>query len=234
MRALIVDDEALARRELRRLLREHPWLQVVGEAANVAEAAAAAEATAPDLLFLDIHMPGGSGFELLTRLERVPHVIFTTAYDQHAVRAFEVDALDYLLKPVEPERLAEALARARLAAAAGAARRDVLERLFVQEGPRCWFVPLREVRLLSAEDDRVRLYWNAVSPLVPRALGAVERRLDPALFFRANRAQILNLEFIERIDPGFNGGLLVRLRGHADEVEMSRRQARLLRARQSV
>ncbi len=234
MRALIVDDEALARRELRRLLREHAWLQVVGEAANVAEAAAAVEATEPDLLFLDIHMPGGSGFELLARLERVPQVIFTTAYDQHAVRAFEVDALDYLLKPVEPERLAEALARARRAAAAGGARRDVLERLFVQEGPRCWFVPLREVRLLSAEDDRVRLHWHAASPLVARALGAVERRLDPALFFRANRSQILNLEFIERVDPGFNGGLLIRLRGHAAEIEMSRRQARLLRARLSV
>lgn len=234
MRAVIVDDEALARRELRRLLRDHPWLEVVGEAAHVAEATAVVEATLPDLLFLDIRMPGGSGFDLLPRLEQVPQVIFTTAYDQHAVRAFEVDALDYLLKPVEPERLAAALQRARQALAARPLRRDVLERLFVQDGPRCWFVPLREVRLLSAEDNHVRLSWGAASPLIARALGTVERRLDPQQFFRANRAQIINLEFIERVDPGIHGGLFVRLRDHPTDIEMSRRQARLFRARMGV
>ncbi|MBS0374588.1 MAG: response regulator transcription factor [Proteobacteria bacterium] len=234
MRAVIVDDEALARRELRRLLRDHPWLEVVGEAAHIVEAAAVVESSMPDLLFLDIHMPGGSGFDLLPRLEQVPQVIFTTAYDQHAVRAFEVDALDYLLKPVEPERLAAALERARQALAAFPPRREVLDRLFVQDGPRCWFVPLREVRLLSAEDNHVRLSWGAASPLVTRGLGALERRLDPRQFFRANRAEIVNLDFIERVDPGIHGGLLVRLRDHPAEIEMSRRQARLFRARMGV
>ena len=113
MRAMIVDDEPLARRELRRLLAEFPWVEIVAEAGNIVEAAREIEASTPELLFLDIKMPGGTGFDLLAKLEHVPRVIFTTAYDDHAVQAFEVNALDYLLKPIEPERLAGALARAR-------------------------------------------------------------------------------------------------------------------------
>ena len=115
MKAMIVDDEPLARRELRRLLAEFPDIEIVGEAANVAESVVGVEQWLPELLFLDIQMPGGSGFDLLARLEHVPRVIFTTAYDHHAVRAFEVNALDYLLKPIEPERLAAAIAKARSA-----------------------------------------------------------------------------------------------------------------------
>ena len=112
MRAIIVDDEPLARREMRRLLAEFAWIDIVGEAANVGEAALLIERLLPELLFLDIQMPGGTGFDLLERLEHLPRVIFTTAYDKHAVRAFEVNALDYLLKPIEPERLAAAVVRA--------------------------------------------------------------------------------------------------------------------------
>lgn len=230
MKALIIDDEALARRELRRLLADHPWVEITGEAANVVEAAAKVEALSPELLFLDIQMPGGTGFDLLTRLDRVPHVIFTTAYDQHAVRAFEVNALDYLLKPIEPERLAGALGRVKNANAVAVAERGaVLEQLFVQDGPRCWFVPLREVRLLSAENNYVRLWWGKLQPLLGRPLGTLEQRLDPKRFFRANRAQILNLDFIESVDLGANGRLHVQLRDGGPEVEISRRQARLFR-----
>jgi two-component system LytT family response regulator len=230
MKALLIDDEALARRELRRLLADHPWVEITGEAANVVEAAAKVEALSPELLFLDIQMPGGTGFDLLTRLDRVPHVIFTTAYDQHAVRAFEVNALDYLLKPIEPERLAGALGRVKNANAVAVAERGaVLEQLFVQDGPRCWFVPLREVRLLSAENNYVRLWWGKLQPLLGRPLGTLEQRLDPKRFFRANRAQILNLDFIESVDLGVNGRLHVQLRDGGPEVEISRRQARLFR-----
>jgi two-component system LytT family response regulator len=234
MKAVVIDDEALARRELRRLLSEFSWLETVGEAANIDEGVATIGALSPDVLFLDIKMPGGSGFDLLARLERVPQVIFTTAYDQHAVRAFEVNALDYLLKPIEPERLAAALLKVRTTTAAASPERDVLEQLFVQDGPRCWFVPLREVCLLSAENNYVRLWWGKLHPLIGRPLSTIERRLDPKRFFRANRSQIINLEFIEKVDLGINGRLDVTLRGGGPEVEISRRQARVFRQQMSV
>jgi two-component system LytT family response regulator len=231
---MVVDDEVLARRELRRLLLEFTWLEIVGEAANVDEAAARIEALSPDLLFLDIKMPGGTGFDLLARLERVPRVIFTTAHDQHAVRAFEVNALDYLLKPIEPERLAAALLKVRNLSTPATPQRNVLEQLFVQDGPRCWFVPLREVRLLSAENNYVRLWWGEMRPLIARPLSTIEQRLDPKRFFRANRSQIINLEFIEKVDLGINGRLDVTLRGGGPEIEISRRQARLFREQMSI
>ena len=194
MKALIIDDEPPARRELRRLLNEFDWLEVAGEAGNIDQAEAMVGSLAPDLLFLDIQMPGGSGFDLLTRLEHVPAVIFTTAHDEHAVRAFEVDALDYLLKPIDPARLAEALTRVKSAHRQRARRPDdVLEQIFVRDGPRCWFVPLREVRLLTSEGNYIRLSWGKTQPLLGRALAALERRLDPNRFFRANRQQIINL-----------------------------------------
>lgn len=228
MRAVIIDDEPLARRELRRLLAEHSWLEICGEASTIEEAASVIASQSPDLIFLDIHMPNGTGFDLLRQLERVPQVIFTTAHDQHAVRAFEVNALDYLLKPIEPERLAAALQRCRSPTASPTMRRDVLDRLFVQDGPNCWFVPLREVRLLSAENNYVRLWWGKIQPLIARPLTVIETRLDPKRFFRANRSQIINLEFIDKVDLGINGGLIVQLRG-GPEVDLSRRQARLFR-----
>jgi two-component system LytT family response regulator len=237
MKAIIVDDEPLARRELRRLLAEFPWVEIVAEASNIVEAAVAIEANAPELLFLDIKMPGGTGFDLLARLEHVPRVIFTTAYDDHAVQAFEVNALDYLLKPVEPERLAGALARARgpLPAAPGgqARQQQIIERLFIRDGARCWFVPLHEVSLIVAEGNYVRLHWREVRPLLGRPLSSLEERLDPQRFFRANRRQIINIEFIAEVEPGTSGQLHVQLRG-GPEVEISRRQARLFKTLMSV
>lgn len=235
MKAIIVDDEPLARRELRRLLSEFPWVDVVAEAGTIDEAEAAIEARAPDLMLLDVQMPGGSGFDLVERLEHVPRVIFTTAYDHHAVHAFEVNALDYLLKPIEPERLASALARARSAAATSAPTSGgaTIERLFIRDGSRCWFVPLREVRLMAADGNYVRLYWGDARPLLARPLSSLEERLDPVRYFRANRSQIINLEFIESVEPGSGGQLHVQLRG-GPEVEISRRQARLFRAQMTV
>jgi two-component system LytT family response regulator len=236
MKAIIIDDEPLARRELRRLLAEFAWLEIAGEAGNVNEATAAIDSLSPDLLFLDIHMPGGSGFDLLDRLEHVPRVIFTTAYDHHAVQAFEVNALDYLLKPIEPERLATAVARARTGLGEPADETKAgatLTQLFVRDGPRCWFVPLREVRLMASEGNYVRLYWEKAHPLLGRPLASLEERLDPKRFFRANRREIINLEFIESVELGTGGQLHVQLRG-GPEVEISRRQARLFRAQTSV
>ena len=229
MRAVIIEDEPLARRELRRLLAPHPSVEIVGEAANIADAKKLIEETTPDLLFLDIHMPGGTGFDLLEQLEHVPAVIFTTAYDEHAVRAFEIDAIDYLLKPIESDRLAAAIGRMHSTAAARAnapSIQDILEKLFVRDGERCWFVPLREVHLISSEGNYVRLHWKQAKPLFNRSLVNLEQRLDPKIFFRANRQQIINLEFVDEVDMGVGGRLHVQLRG-GPEIEISRRQARI-------
>jgi two-component system LytT family response regulator len=229
MRAAIIEDEPLARKELRRMLVPHPSVEIVGEAANIAEAKKLIEETSPDLLFLDIHMPGGTGFDLLEQLEHVPAVIFTTAYDEHAVRAFEIDAIDYLLKPIEAERLAAAIGRMQtntIARAKEPAVQNILEQLFVRDGERCWFVPLREVHLISSEGNYVRLHWKQAKPLFGRSLVNLEQRLDPKIFFRANRQQIINLEFVEEVDMGVGGRLHIQLRG-GPEIEVSRRQARI-------
>jgi two-component system, LytTR family, response regulator len=234
MKAMIIDDEPPARRELRRLLTDFSWVEVVGEAGNLDQATEMVETLNPQLLFLDIQMPGGSGFDLLTRLEHLPEVIFTTAYDEDAVRAFEVDALDYLLKPIDPARLAEALGRVKSAQAVRTPQPDaVLEKIFVRDGSRCWFVPLREVRLLSSEGNYIRLSWGKSQPLLGRALAALEQRLDPNRFFRANRRQIINLDFIENVELGVNGRLHAQLRD-GPEVEISRRQARLFKTKMSI
>jgi two-component system, LytTR family, response regulator len=229
MRAAIIEDEPLARVELRRLLQPHPSVEIVGEAANIDEAKKLIHSTSPDLLFLDIHMPGGTGFDLLEQLEHVPAVIFTTAYDEHAVRAFEIDAIDYLLKPIEPERLADAIGRMQALTATRENKqvtREILEQLFVRDGPRCWFVPLHEVHLISSEGNYVRLHWKQAKPLFGKSLVNLEQRLDPKLFFRANRQQLINLQFIEEVDVGVGGRLHIQLRG-GPEIEVSRRQARL-------
>jgi len=232
MKALIVDDEPLARRELRRLLEVFPAVEIVGEAGNVDEARARIEQLSPDLVFLDIQMPGGSGFDLLTQLDRLPRIVFTTAYDQYAVKAFEVNALDYLLKPIEPERLAMAMRKV-LAAAPHEPCNAPLEQLFVRDGPRCWFVPLREVSLFSAEGNYVRMSWGNERPLLGRSLAALEQKLDARRFFRANRHQVFNLDFVADVELGEGGRLHVQLRD-GPEVEISRRQARLFRARTSL
>jgi two-component system, LytTR family, response regulator len=228
MKALIVDDERLARAELRRLLAAHPEVEIVGEAQNGEEALALIGGLAPALLFLDIQMPGVGGFDLLERLDDMPQVIFTTAYDQYAIQAFEVSALDYLLKPIAPARLAAALAKVRPPRedARPATRR--LERVFVRDGERCWIVNLPEIFLLESEGNYTRVCFAAERPLIRRSLNVMEEQLDPALFFRANRQQIVNLKWIEKVDLSIAGGLTVTLRG-GRTIEMSRRQSIRLR-----
>jgi two-component system LytT family response regulator len=233
LKTLIVDDEPLARRELRRLLAAFPAVRVVGEAANIDEARARIEELSPEVVFLDIQMPGGTGFDLLAQLDRVPRIVFTTAYDQYAVKAFEVNALDYLLKPIEPERLAAAIRKIQPLPARDAVPGTPLEQLFIKDGPRCWFVPLREVSVFSAEGNYVRLLWGKERPLLGRSLAALETKLDPSRYFRANRAQIINLDLIESVEPGEGGRLHVRMKD-GPEIEVSRRQAREFRARAAV
>lgn len=244
MKALIIDDERLARAELRRLLAAHPEIEVAGEAANADEAEAAIRTARPDVLFLDIEMPGGTGFDLLARLPPpAPRVIFTTAYDAFALRAFEINALDYLLKPVDPARLADAVARLGDAVRGAPvapegedgkpAQLGEEDQVFVREGDRCWFVAVRTIRLLESEGNYTRLFFDSEKPLLYRSLNSMEERLPARLFFRANRSQIINLGCIEKIEPWFSGGLKVRLKGGL-ESELSRRQAQAFRERMSL
>src|ERR1017187_136549 len=223
MKALVIDDERLARLELRRLLGAHPEVEITGEARGGEEALALIPKLVPDVIFLDIQMPGMSGFDLLERLEDLPQVIFTTAYDEYALKAFEVNALDYLLKPVAPARLAAALARVR--PRTEPAR---LEQVFVRDGDRCWIVRLPDIFLLESEGNYTRVNFSSERPLIRRSLNALEEQLDPAMFFRAGRKEIVNLQWIQKVDISVAGGLLVTLRG-GRTVEMSRRQSSKLR-----
>ena len=239
MKALLIDDERLARNELRRLLKAHEDIEIVGEATDVDDAMAKIEALRPELIFLDVQMPGGDGFSLLEKLEPpLPLVIFTTAYDEFAVKAFEFNALDYLLKPVDPNRLVAGLEklrqRATEAAAAPAEHRLTSDdKVFVREGERCWFVPVKNIRLLESEGNYTRVHFDEQKPQLFRSLTAMEERLDSKQFFRANRKQVINLAWVDGIEPWFSGGLLVRLKGGL-KVELSRRQAQEFRERMSL
>jgi two-component system LytT family response regulator len=233
MNALLVDDERLARQELRRLLASHPDVTIVGEAANADEAVAQLTAPAIDVVFLDIQMPGGSGFDVLERLDRVPLVVFTTAFDEYAVRAFEVNAFDYLLKPVRPERLASALDKARTTLTPARdmrteRQRSSTERVFLRDGERCWIVQWAEIVLFEVEGNYARAYFGAHRPLVRASLNALEARLDPALFFRASRQHIVNLRFIESVETAPDDTYIIHLKNKS-EVPVSRRQSRQLR-----
>ena len=223
MKALIVDDERIARQELRRLLASHPEIEIVGEARTGEEALALINRKVPDVLFLDIHMPGLSGFDLLQELYNVPQVIFTTAYDSHALKAFDAGALDYLVKPVVPKRLAAAITKLRPLTTPGR-----LNQVFVKNNERCWLIPVSDIFLLESEGNYTRLYFGKDRPLIPRSLSALHERLDPAIFFRAGRKHIVNLAYVDGVEEGVGAGLHIRLKGGL-KVEMSRRQSVLFR-----
>ncbi len=232
LKAIIIDDERLARNELKKLLLDFPQIEIIDEAANAAEGIEKIELLNPDLVFLDIQMPGKTGFDMLQELERAPHVIFTTAYDEYALKAFEVNALDYLMKPIEPKRLADALYKLQQAeekelATQLAMNRGILtekDQVFVKDGERCWFVKLSEVRLFESVGNYAKVFFANNKPLILKSLNSLEERLDDKVFFRANRKHIVNMRMIEKIEPYFNGGLLLEIQG-GEKVEVSRRQA---------
>lgn len=238
LRILIVDDTRLARQELRTLLSNLPDVECVGEADDVPSAVEAVAKFKPDLLLLDIQMPSGTGFDLLEQLETVPAVIFTTAYDQYALRAFEANALDYLVKPVVPERLAEALKKVPASLAlrhvtdANPARAtlDAEDRVFLRDGENCWFVALHEISRIVVDGNYARVWFRDEQALLTRSLSALESRLDSQLFFRANRNTLVNLRMVKNIDLGIGEGYDLTLRD-GGTVEVSRRQAKELRER---
>ncbi|HEY6902149.1 MAG TPA: response regulator [Puia sp.] len=233
IRAVIIDDERLARNELKKLLLDFPEIEVIAEAANAAEGVEKIDSLNPDLIFLDIQMPGKTGFDMLSELERAPNVIFTTAYDEYALKAFEVNALDYLLKPVEPKRLADALQKLQVEEDKDpisdhtiSVNRSILnehDQVFVKDGERCWFVKLSDIRLFESVGNYAKVYFGPNKPLILKSLNALEERLDEKVFFRANRKHIVNLRLIEKIEPYFNGGLLLEMKG-GEKIEVSRRQ----------
>jgi two-component system LytT family response regulator len=231
-KAIIVDDERLARIELRKLLTSFTEIEIVDEASNVDEALDKIDQHSPDLIFLDINMPGKTGFDLLQELDKSPAVIFTTAYDEYAVKAFEVNALDYIVKPVEPKRLADAIAKVmetaqkETIAIQEAARKGILsenDQVFVKDGERCWFIRLADIRLIESVGNYAKVYFGSYKPLILKSLNALEERLDDKIFFRANRKHIVNLRMVDKIEPYFNGGLQLELKG-GEKIEISRRQ----------
>jgi two-component system LytT family response regulator len=230
LKVILIDDERLARSELKRLLLDFTDVEVIAEAANANEGIEKIESLNPDLIFLDIQMPGKTGFDMLTQLEKAPHVIFVTAYDEYALKAFDVNALDYLMKPVEPKRLAEALLKVRQKEEEERLsynNRGVLsehDQVFVKDGERCWFVKLSDVRLFESVGNYAKVYFGSNKPLILKSLNALEERLDEKIFFRANRKHIINVRKIEKIESYFNGGLLIDLAG-GEKIEVSRRQA---------
>ncbi len=230
MKTLIVEDSRLARNELKTLLKEHPELEIIGEAANGQEGLEMIQSLGPDLVFLDIQMPGMNGFEMLEALDEVPIIIFTTAYDQYAIKSFEYNALDYLLKPVHPDRLSTAIGKAQEKNQPKQGNRKAQflgpeSKVFVKDGERCWMVRLADVKLMEVNGNYTKIYFEGNKPLIYRSLNYMETRLDPKSFFRANRQQIINIESIAEINPWFNGKLKIKLKEIEQEIEVSRRQA---------
>lgn len=234
MRALIIDDERLARAELTNLLSKFEEIEIVGEAKNGTEAIDQIKSLEPEVIFLDINMPGMTGFEILKKLDEIPQVIFVSAYDEHAIQAFEVNALDYLLKPVDPQRLEEAIQKlnidedeyeSKLSIATRKERKlTATDSVFVKDGEKCFFVELSKIRMFESKGNYVKVYFDDNKPMILRSLNGLEDRLDSEIFFRANRKFIINLNWISAIENWFNGGLQVTLREN-EKIEISRRQA---------
>lgn len=239
----MVDDERPARNEMKRLLSKFDQIQIVGEAANAGEAVSQIEKLNPDLMFLDIQMPGKSGFDLLEDLDFSPHVIFVTAYDEYALKAFEVSALDYLLKPVDEDKLKAAIdkinERMQLNSGSAAAENKdqrVLnedERVFLKDGDKCWFVSLKDIRYFESNGNYVHVYFEDQKPLVLKSLNKLEQKLSEKQFFRAGRKFIINLSYIEKVETSFSGGLMVVMSDQR-QIEISRRQSAKLKEKMSL
>lgn len=236
MRTILIDDERLAREELKKLLKDYHEIEIIDEAKNPEEALEKIKLHKPDLIFLDVQMPGMTGFDLLKKLEDIPKVVFVTAYDEFALKAFEVNALDYLLKPVEPARLDETIQKLNSTdddfhSAVIAPKLDrstrplsIDDKIFIKDGEKCYFVELGQVRLFESDGNYVKVYFDRFRPLILRSLNSLEERLDPTFFFRANRKYIINLNSITFVENWFNGGLQVELT-NGEKIEISRRQA---------
>jgi two-component system, LytTR family, response regulator len=235
MRTLIIDDERLAREELKSMIESYHFVEIIGEAKNPKEGIEKIKELQPELIFLDIQMPGMNGFEMLQQLEEIPKVIFVTAYDEFAINAFEINALDYLLKPIDPNRLKEAISKLQKPEDEFKTKLKGIEnrkekilnsgdKIFIKDGEKCWYIDINTIRMFESDGNYVKVYFDKFRPLILRSLNSLEERLSNESFFRANRKFIINLNQITAIENWFNGGLMVTLREN-EKVEISRRQA---------
>ncbi|QCX01105.1 response regulator transcription factor [Aggregatimonas sangjinii] len=240
IKTVIVEDSRLARNELKELIKSHPEIDLVGEAENVDEGVALIEAVKPDLLFLDINMPEKDGFELLEMLEEVPITVFTTAYDEYAIKSFEYNALDYLLKPINEKRFALAMEKVKTKLESKAENETVTAKrltgnsqIFIKDGDKCWLVKIGDISLLEIVGNYTRVFFEDQNPMLYKSLNQVEEKLPEKYFFRANRQQIINTNFIKNVVPWFNGKLKLTMQND-EEVEVSRRQSYLFKDRMSL
>ncbi|HIP37635.1 MAG TPA: response regulator transcription factor [Crocinitomix sp.] len=229
MKTIIVDDERLAREELKLMLSKYPQIEIIGEYKNTVEAEKALKTLDVELMFIDIQMPGETGLEFLERIDNIPRTIFVTAYDEHAIKAFELKAYDYILKPIGEKRLEEVIKKleeeTKIPESVKTA--ETLksgDRIFIKDGDKVWFIKVENIRFFESDGNYVKVYFDDCHPLILRSLNSLNERLDGKLFFRANRKYLINLEQISMIDTWFNGGLQVEM-SCGTKIEISRRQA---------
>lgn len=227
-KTIIIDDERLAREEVKRSLKKYQEFEIVGEASNVDEAIVLIKDLQPDLLFLDIHMPEKSGFDLLEELTNVPDVVFTTAYDQYAVKAFEMNALDYLVKPLRDERFSKTIEKVKVELSQRIELQTTVlpmhQKIFIKDGEKCHFIPLTDIHFIESLENYARLYFGEERAMIKRSLNLLAEKLDPKVFFRVNRSQIINIHYIKEIHPYFNNKLQIILTT-GNKVEVSSRQS---------
>lgn len=230
IKAMIIEDSRLARLELNEQLKSIPWITKVAEADNISDAISLFEQYQPDLIFLDIDLPDGTGFDFLTAISAVPKVIFTTAYEQYALQAFEKNAVDYLLKPYTKIRLEQACERLQLQQQPVSQNEQLNEnsQFFVKDGKKCWLISLRQVERFEAMGNYTRVHFNNEKPMVYRSLSQIEQKLPKASFFRASRQNIIQLSYISDVELCSSGALEVTLKS-GEKIEISRRQTSLFK-----
>lgn len=227
IKTLLIDDEPLALLELQAMLKKHTDIEVIDTAENTLTALEKINSLKPQLVFLDINMPGKSGFELLEELDEAPLVVFVTAYDQFAIKAFEVNALDYILKPVNTERLSEAIEKIKKQLSLLKSKDNQLsidKRIFIKDGDNCHFVPLADVFLIESVGNYARVFYQNKKPLLHKSLNYLEERLPDTHFFRTDRQHIINIHFIKNILPFFNNSLQVEMH-NGTKIDISQRQS---------
>ena len=240
LKAVIVEDSRLARNELKELLKAHNEIELIGEANNVDEGFKLINETKPDLLFLDINMPEKDGFELLEMLDEVPITIFTTAFDEYAIKSFEYNAFDYLLKPINQTRftkcIEKVLEKERRIASSDTKSEDSLsldKQIFIKDGEKCWLVKIQDIFMFEIVGNYTRVFFESNKPLIYKSLGQVEEKLPGDVFFRANRQQVINIHHVKKVVSWFNGKLKIEMKS-GDEIEISRRQSYLFKEQLSL
>lgn len=237
IKAVIVEDSRLARNELKELIKSHPEIEIIGEAENADEGYNLINKTQPDLLFLDINMPEKDGFQLLEMLDNVPITVFTTAFDEYAIKSFEYNALDYLLKPINSKRFAQAIQKVKdnleEKVIKNSQKLNLSNQIFIKEGEKCWLVKIADIYLFEVDGNYTKVFFKDEKAIISKSLNQIEAKLPEEFFFRANRNQIINIQFANQIDPWFSGNLLVHLPREI-KVEISRRQASAFKEKLSL